>query len=131
MTEYLHHIPGRLRIRSKVFRCQTPSRGSALRKLRAMDGVTGVRLNEKAGSVTVSYDTELTGPQHIMGLLKRCECMKPSKAPAKSTRHKSRRKQATADSGFDFTREVSKIAFNVVVSRGVSYSLGALLGARA
>lgn len=132
MTDYLHHVPGRLRIRSKVFRCDTASRNMALRKLQALEGVSRVRLNQKAGSVTISYDTDVTGAEDIVGFLDNCECMKPANAVAATRRaQRTTAKKSSKAKEWDITREVGKIAFNVLVSRGVSYSLTSVLGIRA
>ena len=117
MTDYLHHVPGRLRIRSKVFRCDTVSRNMALRKLRAMEGVTSVRLNQKAASVTVCYDTDLTGPEVITGFLEQCECMPSSSRVATAS---AKKPQSLKRSDWNVGKEVGKIAFNVLVSRGVT-----------
>jgi copper chaperone CopZ len=118
MTNYLHHVPGRLRVRSKVFRCNSVSRNMALRKLRALDGVSTVRLNSKAGSVTVCYDTEKTGPKKILDLLNACECIQA--APV-ITQHRPKER--------NITNEIGKMALGALVSKGVSYSISSLLGA--
>jgi hypothetical protein len=73
MTDYLHYVPGRLRVRFKVFRAETPYRGMALRKLRGLEGVSSVRLNQKADSVTVCYDKVVTGPDQVMELIEKCK----------------------------------------------------------
>jgi len=117
MTDYMHHVPGRLRIRSKVFRCDTVSRNMALRKLRAMDGVTSVRLNQKAASVTVTYDTDVTEPTAITSLLDQCECIK---APSKIATASASKPKSLKRSDWNVGKEVGKIAFNVLVSRGVT-----------
>jgi copper chaperone CopZ len=119
MTDYLHHVPGRLRVRSKVFRCDSFSRNMALRKLRALDGVSTVRLNSKAGSVTVCYDTEKTGPKKILDLLNACECIQV--VPVVNQRGPKER---------NITDEIGKMALSALVSKGVSYSIASLLGAR-
>ena len=122
MTDYLHHVPGRLRLRSKILRCDSTTRNMALRKLRALEGVSSVRLNHKAGSVTVSYDADVTDSQEILGLLERHNCLKAS-APAIKNRAVTKSRPAKKRE-WNLTREVGKIAFNVVVSRGVTSLLG-------
>jgi hypothetical protein len=119
MTDYLHHVPGRLRVRSKVFRCNSISQNMALRKLRALDGVSTVRLNSKAGSVIVCYDTEKIGPTKILDLLNACKCIQT--API-ITQHGPKERNITS--------EIGKMALSVLVSKGVNYSISSLLGAR-
>ena len=94
----------------------------ALRKLRALEGVSSVRLNHKAGSVTVSYDADVTDSQQILALLERHKCLK---ATTPEIRNRARLKSnETGKREWNITREVGKIAFNVVVSRGVTSLLG-------
>ena len=69
MTDYLHHIPGRLRVRAKAFRCDPAVRGDTLVKLQALEGVNSIRLNPKAGSVTVCYDVGVTDPHRILAFI--------------------------------------------------------------
>ena len=128
MTEYLHEVPGRLRVRSKLFRSDIATRNSALRKLRAMDGVSSVRLNHKAGSVTVYYNVDILSSQQILEFL---EASAPMKKTVQSRKPKKSAVQRPKTSEWDFPREVGKIAFSVLVSRGVSYSLSTLLGGKA
>ena len=129
MTEYLHHVPGRLRVRSKHFRTNSVSRGTVLRKLRALDGVGSVRLNDKAGSVTVCYDTEVTDQEAIIALLKSCDCLKTD------TKHhrieSDKRTPRTSNPGHGISAQIGKMALGVLVNKGVSYSISSLLGARA
>ena len=119
MNNYLHHVPGRLRVRSKVFRCNTISRRTVLRKLQTLDGVSTVRLNSKASSVTVRYDTEKTGATKILDLLNACDFMQV--APVVKQLNPTRGR---------ITDEIGRIALSTIVSKGVSYSISSLLGAR-
>lgn len=125
MTDYLHHVPGRLRVRSKALRCDSAARGATLRKLRVLEGVRTVRLNAKAGSVTICYDADVTEPQHILDFLN-TECLRA--APSPMTKPAVPRRASRPDAGL--TALIGKMALNVLVSKGVNYSLSSLLGAR-
>lgn len=129
MADYIHHVPGRLRIRSKMFRQASSIRNQALRELRVLSGVTGVRLNEKAASVTISYDQSETEHDSIIELLEVHNCVdngvatrpvvaSPSVAVAKAKADKAE---------WNLSREVGRIALNALVSKGVSYSLSSIL----
>jgi copper chaperone CopZ len=118
MASYLHHVHGRMRLRSKVLRCDTVTRNRALRKLRTLDGVSSVRLNQKAGSVTVCYDTDITAPEQIVEVLDSIECMKKPATKKQDTSRKSAVRKARKD--WNPVYEIGKIAFNVLVSRGVT-----------
>lgn len=125
MTDYLHHVPGRLRVRSKSLRCDSAARGATLRKLRGLEGVRSVRLNAKAGSVTVCYDTATTGPERILDFLS-AECLRAAPmAPVTRQTGPVRPRQAG-----NLTAEIGRIALSALVNKGVSYSLSSLLGAR-
>ncbi len=120
MIDYLHHVPGRLRIRSKVFRFDTISRNMAVRELRAMEGIGSVRLNQKASCITVCYDIGLINSKQIIEFLESCECIK---APSSVVRPVIR-KQTNKTSDWRIGKEVGKIAFNILVSRGITSLLG-------
>ncbi|HBR99284.1 MAG TPA: hypothetical protein DD979_18185 [Gammaproteobacteria bacterium] len=124
MTDYCHHVPGRLRIRAKALRADSSARAHLLRTLHATDGITRVRLNAKACSVTLQYDPQKVKLQSLMGVLEASDCLshavtlspQPARAPSKP---------------WNLPKEAAKIAFNVLVSRGVSASLTTLLKVRA
>lgn len=116
MIDYLHHVPGRLRIRSKVFRYDTTATNMAVKKLHTMAGVDSVRLNQKAACVTICYDTGLINSKQIIECLEANEFMK---APASIVRPVIK-KQANKASDWRIGKEVGKIVFNILVSRGVT-----------
>lgn len=61
MSLYIHHVPGRLRVRAQAFRCQPNQVAAVARQLLAIDGVDDVKVNAHAGSITICYDpTQLT-----------------------------------------------------------------------
>jgi hypothetical protein len=126
MTDYLHHVPGRLRVRSKALRCNSAARGATLRKLRTLEGVRTVRLNPKAGSVTVFYDVDVTGAQRILDFLG-AECLRAE--PIRAATRKPVRK-ATGH-GPSLYSTIGRMALGALVNKGVNYSISSLLGARA
>ncbi|MCG8425905.1 MAG: heavy-metal-associated domain-containing protein [Chromatiales bacterium] len=132
MTGYLHHVPGRLRARSQAFLRNTVQRKNTLRQLQALDGVRSVRLNAKAGSVTIVYEAEATDVQQIFDLLAKVDSCQAEPV------YFSKQKRETT-SGSDSTSSslmaaipsmVGKVALNILVTRGVNYSLSSLLGPR-
>lgn len=75
MSHYIHHVPGRLRVRSSSFRCDPVSARLAEGELSAIDGVREVRVNPRAGSITVHYEpTRLTRAQ-ILDRLEQVGCL--------------------------------------------------------
>ena len=75
MSQYIHHTPGRIRVRSKAFRCQGAAVQDAERQLQAMDGVRGVRINPRAGSITVHYDPASLGQTELLAALEQVGCL--------------------------------------------------------
>lgn len=130
MVDYYHHVPGRLRIRSKTFRFNEEARRKSLHQVRAMPGVTGCRMNHKAGSIIVQYEQDVVNVDQIIRNLHFPEVIK---SPAVDTQgasvaQKSSQKDVTKE--WKLPKEVGKIAFNVLVSKGVTASLNTLLKAR-
>ncbi len=67
---YIHHIPGRLRVRAGAFK--NDRRAAAVRRLLAgLPGVSSVETNSVTGSVTTRYDTARVTPAAILALLRR------------------------------------------------------------
>jgi hypothetical protein len=147
MTDYHHHVPGRLRVRRRGFRHEGLARRFVLRRLRALHGVRDVRLNPKAASVTVAYDAEQTDPDTILAFIDREFALKPSQAQAaavsaspeavssgRAARRRARRRSTPRRDGplgaDPLIGQIGKMALSVLVNKGVSYSISSLLGAR-
>lgn len=125
MNEFLHHVPGRIRIRARLFRSESRERSQALRRLRALPAVRSLRLNEKAGSVTVFYDAGETSGAELLQTLRR-ECPQATFPAASSIR----RQVPLAAVKRPIAAEIGKVALNMLVNKGVSYSLSTLLRTR-
>ena len=75
MSQYIHHVPGRIRVRSKAFRCRSEKARGAERGLLALTGVRQVRVNPHAGSITVHYDSALLKQSDLLSVLEQCGCL--------------------------------------------------------
>ncbi|MFD2110364.1 HMA2 domain-containing protein [Thiorhodococcus fuscus] len=74
MSHSIHHVPGRLRVRSAAFRCQ-PSEARAVQMLLlSLEGVRQVRLNTHAGSITVHYSPEQLTHLELLAAMKGLDC---------------------------------------------------------
>lgn len=65
MTYYVHHVPGRLRIKALRLK-RNEQHGFAMRQ--ALDSAHGVfdsEVNTLTGSVVINYDHHITTPHHI------------------------------------------------------------------
>lgn len=123
-TDRIHHVPGRLRIRSRTLCGFARSRNTVLRKLQALEGVRNCRLNQKAGCVTVFYNAQSVSPDHIFQLLKDHHILQSSPEISNSTRFAPKHQVKTAM----LTTMVGKMALNVLINKGVNYSLSSLFG---
>lgn len=72
---YMHHTPGRLRLKGHHFRCHGEAARKALAQLRAAPGVEEVTLNPRAGSLTVRYDTARTSQAGLLAVLDETGCL--------------------------------------------------------
>lgn len=58
MTNSIHHIPGRLRVRSVLTRTFPGGAEGLARQFRAVDGVLSTQIGERTGSLTIIYDPD-------------------------------------------------------------------------
>lgn len=75
MSLYIHHVPGRLRVRTQAFRCQPSRIQQATRRLRATEGVSDVAINAAAGSITVRYDPDRCTHNALLEVLQDLGCV--------------------------------------------------------
>ena len=115
MSQYIHHVPGRIRVRSKAFRCRSDKGKAAERKLLALTGVRQVRVNPHAGSITVHYDSALLKQSDLLAVLEQCGCLGAS----------IRSDEVTRKAGELF----GKALVGAVVQKAVEQSARTLVGA--
>lgn len=70
MNSYIHHVPGRLRVRVPAAKGNSFRASRIARELVALEGVTCAEANPLTGSVLVWYDTEMTDGSACLALLK-------------------------------------------------------------
>ncbi|MCB2261632.1 MAG: heavy-metal-associated domain-containing protein [Candidatus Thiosymbion ectosymbiont of Robbea hypermnestra] len=75
MSQYIHHVPGRIRVRSKAFHCRSRKTRTAESRLLALTGVRQVRVNPHAGSITVYYDSALLKQSDLLCVLEQSGCL--------------------------------------------------------
>lgn len=75
MSLYIHHVPGRLRVRTQSLRCQPSRIMQAARELSDLPGVGEVSINAKAGSITVRYDPERHCQGELLAVLEEVGCI--------------------------------------------------------
>lgn len=80
MSYYIHHIPGRLRVKTHLIKRNQNTAEEAQKKLGQVNGINSVLVNTITGSITISYDTDTLSPQLILNILKQMGYFDVSKA---------------------------------------------------
>ncbi|TVR82488.1 MAG: heavy-metal-associated domain-containing protein [Rhodospirillales bacterium] len=70
MSPYVHHVPGRLRIRTAAIKRRPDAAERARRQLAAIDGVTAADANALTGSLTLRYDPARIAHHDLIGFLR-------------------------------------------------------------
>ncbi len=84
MTAYVHHVPGRLRVRSASIKRNEDRARTARRALRTQPGVRRVETNPLTGSITIRYEVGKTSQAALMQFLAKNGYLTPG-APAASS----------------------------------------------
>ncbi len=69
MEYYVHHVPGRLRVRIPAIR-KNPKSAADIECLLGITGVGDIQVNHLTGSVVVTFDTTVISHDHLLELLK-------------------------------------------------------------
>lgn len=71
MPQYVHHLPGRLRVKCPCLKGNANSTEMVKQLLGAEDGIVSCEVNPITGSVLVRYDESATNAYRLLDLLKR------------------------------------------------------------
>jgi hypothetical protein len=74
---YIHHIPGRLRLRSELVKRNDARAAEAVAFLRSIAGVHSAAANPLTGSLTIHYNTALTTGDALYKALKEAGWLTP------------------------------------------------------
>lgn len=74
MKSYVHHIPGRLRIRSAQVKRNPVAASAARSQLLAVEGVQGVDISTVTGSIVIHYDAAVVAGGRLLTLLDAHDC---------------------------------------------------------
>jgi NADPH-dependent curcumin reductase CurA len=122
MSHYLHHVPGRLRIKTSHLKRNEAKAEKVRTLLEAVEGILACQVNTITGSAVVTYEPELTTPERILHLLKEYEYVAAHVSVGKANASVAR----TVD---NITENVGKAIFGVVVEKALERSALALIGA--
>lgn len=74
MDRYIHHVPGRLRVRYDVLKASPLHADSVRRTLAALPGVEACTVNTSTGSVLCRYDRSQTKVEPLVAALEHAVC---------------------------------------------------------
>ena len=118
---YVHHVPGRLRIKAAEFRENSSILEAARCELATVPGVSSVSANRLTGSILVEYDPLALTPTALAGAMQ--ECGFPGIALRASS-------PADTDQGFlteRFAEAVAQSLFDRLVERLVVGAIAAVI----
>ncbi|MGD2021338.1 MAG: heavy-metal-associated domain-containing protein [Thiohalocapsa sp.] len=75
ISQYIHHVPGRIRIRSSAFQCYGQRADTAHERLMAMPGIRHVEIKPRAASLIVQYDPKQISRAELFAALEELGCM--------------------------------------------------------
>ena len=70
MTHYIHHVPGRLRVKTPVIKRNDSEAKYAKGLLEKTEGVLGIDVNIATGSILINYDPRVGNGEAILGTLR-------------------------------------------------------------
>ena len=123
MADYLHHVPGRLRVRSAAVKRNAARAATVEQFVTGLHGVREVDVRTVTGSVTVFYDPELTSPDAIIAALRGAGYVSPDADPAKASPSTG----AVGPTTTRVTETVLNIALEKVLERSATAMIAALV----
>ncbi|HYA38450.1 MAG TPA: heavy-metal-associated domain-containing protein [Candidatus Methylomirabilis sp.] len=121
MGHYIHHVPGRLRIRTPLLKRDEKGALAAEQFLRLIEGVTSVRANAVTGSITLTYERDTVSSEAILNAAARRGYYRPD-----AVRHADGQLHDAATRAGD---TLGKVLFGLVVEKAFERSAVALIGA--
>ncbi|MBU1190080.1 MAG: heavy-metal-associated domain-containing protein [Gammaproteobacteria bacterium] len=124
-TNYIHHVPGRLRVRDARLKRNADGIAAVQSLVSAIDGVLDVSVSTVTGSVVITYDRDLTCPHALLDELKQRGCCNHTSALPTAAAPKQAVSNALSNAG----NAMGKAVFGVMVEKLVERSAMALIGA--
>lgn len=119
MSHYVHHLPGRLRVKSQTLRRNEHEAAQVREYLDGLHGVTSAEVNTVTGSLLIKYDASLVGAQTLLNSLRGQGIIK-SHPPLQSEINVGRP---------DLGQKISDTVVNKLVETMVERSAAALIAA--
>lgn len=77
----VHHVPGRLRVRTSVIKKNTQRANEIRNQLLPVSGVTSVEVNTLTGSITMRYEAAITNHEALLEALRQEGCLRSDLPP--------------------------------------------------
>ena len=124
MALYMHHLSGRLRVRSPIVKRNDAKAATVRRLLAAMEGVTQVKVRTVTGSITIYYDHETLTAQHLLDRLHEAGFVKELRLDCQEGSSGSAERAAQR-----LGEAIGRVALGAVVEKLVERSALALIAA--
>lgn len=72
MKHYIHHVPGRVRMKNPDFKGNTTLLQEVEGCFQGQEGIKDIETNSLTGSVLIVYDQQIMPVQHMTNLLQEC-----------------------------------------------------------
>ena len=109
MSYYLHHIPGRMRVKIPLLKERPAVVAEIQERLQTMDGVERVQINIITGSVLIYYDPDVVQSNQLIQMLKNHDYFDETMAVS----HDDYMRDAAARA----TRKIGKVVFGWAVGK--------------
>lgn len=126
MTHYVHHVPGRIRVRTPALKRNTVRAERVKAGLEATAGVLECDVNVLTGSVTIRYDRDVITSEEITQALSRSGAITMN-APA--LRNAAKNNMSSGAQMYKASGTVGKFIVGFAVEKIVERSALALVGA--
>ncbi len=73
MKHYIHHVPGRVRMKNPDFKGNTTLLQEVVSCFQGQEGIEGIETNPLTGSVVIFYDQKIMPVLHMANLLQECK----------------------------------------------------------
>ena len=115
MSEYIHHVSGRLRLKLEHIKRQPLQAQAVDAAVRRIRGVTSVNTNVTTGSLLIRYDTDKVGIEAILHSMKEAGLLPASRAS-----------QSSPSLSIPVADKVADIVVGKLIERSAVALLGAL-----
>lgn len=123
MAEYVHHVPGRLRVKCPVVKGNAARACSVRQFIEAKAGILACEVNPLTGSILIRYDEGVHSAFGLLELLRQSGCIS-AMLPVKPSAHHPATRTVS-----EVGKAVGKAVVGAVFDRMVERSAAALVGA--